>query len=139
MINPAPLHFYFFGGIFSLSFLLLIAATPILMSDWMISGLFLGLFIGVILFSFIACYRWVFVSKRPAKAMMLEFGTLLITLHPFVFGIHHWPPLTEGSELIQTSNWWENRAGSGNSLMRLNSLVLCVTMHSLLAMAIEAI
>lgn len=108
MINPAPLHFYFFGGIFSLSFLLLIAATPILMSDWMTSGLFLGLFIGVILFSFIACYRWVFVSKRPAKAMMLEFGTLLITLHPFVFGIHHWPPLTEGSELIQTSNWWEN-------------------------------
>lgn len=108
MIKPAPLHFYFFGGIFSLSFLLLIAATPILMASWMTTGVFLCLFIGIFLSSSITCYRWVFVSKRPVKAMMLEFGTVLITLHPFVFGVHHWSPLTDSSDLIQTSHWWEN-------------------------------
>lgn len=108
MINPAPLHFYFFGGIFSLSFLLLLAATPFYMATWMTTGIFFGLFIGIIFFSSTVCYRWVFVSKRPIKATMLEFATLLAAVHPFVFGIHHWPPLTDHSELIQTVYWWEN-------------------------------
>ncbi|MCR2746124.1 hypothetical protein [Limnobacter parvus] len=108
MINPAPLHFYFFGGVFSLSFLLLIAATPLYTATWMSTGIFLCLFIGIILFSFFVCYQWVFVSKRPVKATMLEFATLLAALHPFAFGIHYWDPLTDHSKLIQTTHWWEN-------------------------------
>lgn len=108
MINPAPLHFYFLGGILSLSFLLLIAATPLYMATWMTTGIVLCLFASIVLFSSVVCYQWVFVSKRPIKATIIEFTTLLIAVHPFVFGIHHWPPLTDHSELIQTSHWYEN-------------------------------
>ncbi len=108
MTNPAPLHFYFFGVVFSLAFLMLIAATPLYLATWMTIGIFIYLFICTIIFSFIVCYYWIFVSKRPMKATMLEFATLLMVLHPFVFGIHHWPPLTDHSEPIQTVNWWEN-------------------------------
>jgi hypothetical protein len=108
MISPAPLHYYFFGGIFSLSFLLLIAATPLYVAPWMTSNLFFSAFIGIILLSSIVCYQWVFISKRPIKSTMIEFATLLAVMHPFVFGLHHWPPLTDSSKLIQTTHWWQN-------------------------------
>jgi hypothetical protein len=108
MISPAPLHYYFFCGIFSLSFLLLLAATPLYFGPWMTSSLFFSMLIGIVLLSSVVCYRWVFVSKRPVKATVTEFSIMVTVLHPFVFGVHHWPPLTDTSKLIQTIHWWEN-------------------------------
>jgi len=131
MINPAPLHFYFFSGIFSLALLLLIAATPLYMATWMTPSIFLCLFISIILFSSIVCYQWVFVSNRPVKATMIEFATLLVAVHPFVFGIHHWPPLTDHSELIQTMRWYENiNLVFGICVLLITTAVAYVIAHS---------
>lgn len=108
MSNPAPLHHHFFGGVFSLSFLIAIGFAPVIASDWATPTVLLGLLICIVAFSALACYQWLFVSKRPVTSTMNEYVILLTTLHPFAFGIHHWTPLTKNSQLIETMNWWEN-------------------------------
>lgn len=103
---PPPQH-NFIAILLSSCFVLLMAEIPFLFTtDWTIPDVLFATALNLIL-SFVLWYWWLFGSKRPIRSVLIFQFSLLLIVHPFVIGIHHWNIVSGSGDMLVLSGWIE--------------------------------
>jgi len=103
---PPPQH-NFIAILFSSSFVLLMAEIPFLFtSDWTIMDVLSAIVINLV-FSFVLWYWWLFGENRSIRTVVIFQFALLLMVHPFIIGLHHWEIISGSGDIFALKHWIE--------------------------------
>lgn len=103
---PPPQH-NFIAILLSSCFVLLMAEIPFLFTTgWTISDAIFAITLNLLL-SFVLWYWWLFGSKRPIRSVLIFQLSLLLIVHPFIIGVHHWDLVSGSGDILALSCWIE--------------------------------